>query len=72
MPLPEAKDDLTLDRVSVPFMEIANGLPESQLNRPTKERFNNDVKLSKDSNMSVALKLMILTLVSQCINSFVT
>ena len=71
MPLPEAKDDLTLDRVSVPFMEIANGLPESQLNRPTKERFNNDVKLSKDSNMSVALKLMILTLVSQCINSFV-
>ena len=72
MPLPEAKDDLTLDRVSVPFMEIANGLPESQLNRPTKERFTNDVKLSKDSNMSVALKLMILTLVSQCINSFVT
>ena len=72
MPLPEAKDDLTLDRVSVPFMEIANGLPESQLNRPTKERFNNDEKLSKDSNMSVALKLMILTLVSQCINSFVT
>ena len=58
MPLPEAKDDLTLDRVSVPFMEIANGLPELQLNRPTKERFNNDEKLSKNSNMSVALKLM--------------